>query len=367
MQADLTIDGRPRKVIMQANKNGFFYVLDRATGEFVSGAPFVSGVTWATGLDPRTGRPIESSGVAEMKPVIVSPSPDGAHNWNPMAFSPTTGLVYLPTKTGMQFLHAPDAKWQYDANRNNLGLGEYDGPLGGKLASMPAPSGALVAWDPVKQKAAWTAKYPVPEGGGVLASAGNLVFQGRADGILAAYRATDGQQLWTFDAGTGIIAPPITYTVDGTQYVSVMAGWGGGAGLFNNPGSGPVKPGFGRMVTFTLNGNATLNAPAFGHKEPPTPAVTAKAPPQMVHQGELLFNDHCGGCHGINAVAGPLPDLRYASKETLDGIEGIVLGGKRAAEGMPSFAKILNASQVQAIRAFIVSRAQESAREARKQ
>ena len=366
MQADLTIEGKPRKVIMQANKNGFFYVLDRATGEFIQGAPFVSGVTWASGLDPKTGRPNENPGVAEMKPVIVSPSPDGAHNWYPMAFSSATGLVYFPAKTGQQFLHAPDAKWKYDANRNNLGLDEYDGPLTSKLVSMPAAKGELVAWDPVKQQAAWTATYPVVEGGGVLATAGNLVFQGRADGILAAYRANDGKQLWTFDAGTGIIAPPVTYTVDGTQYLTVMVGWGGSSALFNAPGEGPKKPGFGRIVTFTLNGTATLKIPAYGHKEPPTPAITTNEPPKLVHEGELLFNDQCAGCHGINAVAGPLPDLRYASKETLDGIDDIVLGGKRAAQGMPSFGKTLNESQVRAIQAYIILRAQESAKESGK-
>src|SRR5579862_3197698 len=119
VQADLNIGGKPRKVIMQANKNGFFYVLDRTTGEFISGAPFVSGVTWATGLDPKTGRPIEAPGVAGLKPVMVSPGPDGAHNWNPMAFSPATGFVYLPAKTGSQFIHAPDAKWKYDAGSTN--------------------------------------------------------------------------------------------------------------------------------------------------------------------------------------------------------------------------------------------------------
>ena len=358
MQADLTIGGKPRKVIMQANKNGFFYVLDRATGEFISGEPFVSGVTWATGLDPKTGRPIEAPEVATMKPVIVSPSPDGAHNWYPMAFSPATGLVYFPAKTGQQFLHAPDPKWQYDPNRSNLGLQEYDGPLVAKLISAPPATGALVAWDPVNQKAAWTAKYPVVEGGGVLATAGNLVFQGRADGVLAAYRANNGEQLWKFDAGTGIIAPPVTYTVDGIQYLTVMVGWGGSDAQFNAPGQGPIKPGYGRILTFTLNGNATLKTPPFGHTEPPVPAITEKQPAQLVHQGDLLYNDQCAGCHGINVVAGPLPDLRYASKEIMDGLEGIVLGGSRANMGMPSFAKILNASQVQAIKAYIVTQSQ---------
>ena len=365
MQADLTINGRARKVIMQANKNGFFYVLDRETGEFISGTQFVSGVTWATGLDPKTGRPIEAPGAAGLKPVIVSPSPDGAHNWNPMAFSPTTGLVYLPAKVGTQFLHVPDPKWKYDPERSNLALdGMYDGPLSAKLVSMPPATGELVAWDPVAQKAAWRARYPTVEGGGVLATGGNLVFQGRADGVLAAYRATDGKQLWMFDAGTGIIAPPVTYTVDGTQYISLMVGWGGAPALFNAPGSGPVKPGYGRILTFTLNGTATLKAPPFGHKDPPVPAITSNASPKTVHEGGLLYNSNCAPCHGVNAVAGPMPDLRYASKETLEGIEDIVLGGSRASAGMPSFQKILDAGQVRAIQAYIVARARESAKPA---
>jgi PQQ-dependent dehydrogenase (methanol/ethanol family) len=362
MQADLTIGGRQRKVIMQANKNGFFYVLDRATGEFISGAPFVNGVTWASGLDPKSGRPIEAPiASAGFKPVLASPSPDGAHNWNPMAFSPATGFVYLPVKEGTQFVHAPDPKWKYDADRNNLGLdGKYDGPLNAKLASLPAPSGALVAWDPVAQRAAWRAPYPVVEGGGVLATGGNLVFQGRADGVLAAYRATDGQQVWQFAAGTGIIAPPVTYLVEGVQYLSVMAGWGGSPALFNAPGSGPVKPGYGRILTFRLGGTATLNAPAFGHTEPPTPAISLNASPKAVHEGGLLFNEHCAPCHGVNAVAGPLPDLRYASKGVHEQLAAIVLGGARQSLGMPSFEKILNAEQVQAIQAYILSRARES-------
>jgi quinohemoprotein ethanol dehydrogenase len=362
MQADLTINGRVRKVVMQANKNGFFYVLDRATGEFISGKPFVSGISWATGLDPKTGRPIEVQSIAE-KPAIISPAPDGAHNWNPMAFSPTTGLVYLPAKAGTESLHVPDTKWTYDPDKRNTG-GErgYEGPLKAKLDIMPPPVGELLAWNPVTQRETWHAQYPTAVGGGVLATAGNLVFQGRADGILAAYRATDGKQLWTFDAGTGIMAPPVTYQINGVQYVSVMAGWGGPDGLGNDPGWGHVKPGYGRILTFTIGGNATLKERVFGHKSPPTvPQVAASASPSVIHQGELLFADNCAGCHGKKAVAGPLADLRYSSTETLEGIEEIVLGGKRAMLGMPSFRKILNAEQVRAIQAYIVSRARESA------
>jgi quinohemoprotein ethanol dehydrogenase len=279
-----------------------------------------------------------------------------------MAFSPATGLVYLPAKSNSQFLHAPDAKWKYDSNALNLGLdGTYDGPLNAKLGSMPAEKGELVAWDPVKQQAAWRVGYPTTEGGGVLATAGNLVFQGRADGMLAAYRASDGMQLWKFDAGTGVIAPPITYSVDGNQYVSVMVGWGGAPAMFNGPGSGPVKPGYGRILTFTLGGTAAIKATPYGHAGPPVPAVTTKASPQVVHEGGQLFNSNCAECHGINAVAGPLPDLRYLDKETLEGIEDIVLGGSRASAGMPSFKKILTPAQVRSIQAYIAARAKESA------
>ena len=363
LQADLTIGGRPRKVLLQANKNGFFYVLDRQTGEFISAAPFVSGITWARGVDSKTGRPIESPGVGDANPKLLSPESTGAHNWNPMAFHPTTGLVYFPARLGTQMVHVPDKKWKYDPNRDNVGIdGTYEGPLFAKMSSMPAPSGELLAWDPMAQKAVWRAKYPVLDGGGVLATGGNLIFQGRADGIFAAYRATDGKQVWRFDTATGIMAPPVTYTVDGVQYVTVMAGWGGAAGLINTPAVGAVKPGWGRILTFALDGKAILKAPFFGHKNPPRPAITAKQDPQAVHAGGLLFNSHCFLCHGLNAVAGPLPDLRYSSKEVLDSLPSIVLGGARASSGMPSYKKILSEEDVKAIRAYIIARAQEAAR-----
>jgi len=363
LQADLTIAGRPRKVIMQASKNGFFYVLDRATGEFISGAPFVSGITWASGLDSKTGRPIESStAYAGLQPIIVSPDPDGAHNWYPMAFNPATGLVYLPAKVGTHALHAPDPRWMYNAKTNNIGDDwRYEGPLLDTLRSLPPPSGELLAWDPVNQRAAWRASYPVVEGGGVLTTAGNLVFQGRADGVLAAYRATDGQHLWQFDAGTGIMAPPVTYSVDGVQFVSLMVGWGGPDGAFNAPNRGRVKPGYGRIVTFALDGKATLTARPFGHTEAPTPAITMNASPKTVHEGKLLYGGHCVQCHGIDAVAGPLPDLRYLTRTAHQQFEAIVLGGARASRGMPSFKDLLSADQVRAIQAYVLSRASEGA------
>jgi quinohemoprotein ethanol dehydrogenase len=363
--ADLTIGGRQRRVLLQANKNGFFYVLDRQTGEFLSAAPFVGGITWAKGVDPGTGRPIESPGVGDANPKMLSPDSTGAHSWHPMAFHPGTGLVYFSARDRTQMVHAPDKKWKYSADRDNVGIdGNYEGPLFAKLDSMPPPSGKLVAWDPVAGKAAWSAGYPVLDGGGVLATGGNLVFQGRSDGILAAYRATDGAQLWQFDCGTGIMAPPVTYTLDGVQYLTILAGWGGAPGLMNLPSLGAARPGWGRILTFALDGDAVLHAPPFGHKDRPRPAVSAKQDPRSVHRGALLFNSHCFLCHGLNAVGGSLPDLRYSSQAVLDSLPSIVLGGARARVGMPSFKKILTEKEVAAIRAYIIARAQESASEA---
>jgi quinohemoprotein ethanol dehydrogenase len=231
---------------------------------------------------------------------------------------------------------------------------------------LPPPTGELLAWDPVKQRAAWRARYPVVEGGGVLTTGGNLVFQGRADGILAAYRATDGQQLWSFDAGTGIMAPPVTYLVDGEQFVSVMAGWGGADALQNAPNRGKVRPGYGRILTFALGRTAKLNAPAYGHTEPPTPAIALNASPETIHQGKLLYGAVCSYCHGAEAVAGPLPDLRYATKAVHDQFEGIVLGGSRSSLGMPSFKDALTVDQLRAIQAYILSRARDGANPAPK-
>jgi len=368
LQADLTIGGRPRKVIMQASKNGFFYVLDRQTGEFISGTAFVSGITWAKGLDPKTGRPIESpTAYNGFEPVIVSPDPGGGHNWNPIAFNPATGLVYLAAKNGTNALHAPDKQWKYNPKDGNVGAdARYEGPLLKKLISMPLPTGELLAWDPVKQRAAWRAPYPALEGGGVLTTAANLVFQGRADGVFAAYRATDGKQLWQFDAGTGIMAAPVTYSVDGVQYVSLMAGWGGPTATFNAPTGGKMKPGFGRILTFALGAKATMPVRAFGHSGPPTPAITMNASAKTVHDGQLLYTANCAQCHGLNVVAGPLPDLRYATRQVHEQFEAIVLGGARASLGMPSFKDLLTADQVKAIQAFVLSRSAADAKPAAK-
>jgi len=365
MLADLNLGGTPRKVIMQASKNGFFYVLDRQTGQFLSGKAFVDEVTWAKGIDPKSGRPIESPAAYDgLRPVLVSPAPGGAHNWYPMAFNPTTGLVYVPARQGSYALHVPDKGWV--SNTTNWNRGEdttYHGPLLAQAIAKPPMTGLLIAWNPAEQREAWRVTFPMVESGGVLATAGNLILQGRSDGVFCAYRATDGKKLWQFDAGTGVMAPPVTYLLDGVQYITLMVGWGGAAGLNNIPGSGEVKPGFGRILTFALGGQAKLQVAHFGYKGPPSPAIHINATPAMIHEGEVLFARHCFYCHGVGVVSSSgVPDLRYASAATHQQFESIVLGGARQQMGMPSFKDALKPDQVKDIEAYILARSADSAK-----
>jgi quinohemoprotein ethanol dehydrogenase len=364
MLADLKIGGAVRKVIMQASKNGFFYVLDRQTGQFLSAKQFVNGVTWATGVDPKSGRPIESpTAYNGLQAVLVSPAPGGAHNWYPMAFDPATGLVYVPAREGSPALHAPNKNWT--SNTTNWNLGEdaaYNGPLVARFNSYPQMTGHLIAWNPVEQRAVWNVSLPLIESGGVLATAGNLIFQGRSDGMLCAYRATDGKKLWEFYAGTGIMAPPVTYLLGGVQYITLMVGWGGAAGINNLTGSGPVKPGYGRVLTFSLDGNAKLDIPPYGHQGPPSPAVHMNATPANLREGEILYKRHCFYCHGVAAISGSgVPDLRYATVATHHQFAAIVLGGALQQGGMPSFKDALKPEEVRAIEAYILSRAAAAA------
>jgi quinohemoprotein ethanol dehydrogenase len=359
MLADLKIDGTERKVIMQASKNGFFYVLDRQTGQFLSAKPFIDGVTWASGIDPRSGRPVEPQTPDYSRPVLISPAPGGAHNWYPMAFNPTTGLVYVPARQGSFALHTPDKGWIPSPRNWNRGEDvRYDGPLLAKWIASPPMTGLLIAWNPAEQRQVWRVTLPLVESGGVLATAGNLVLQGRSDGMFSAYRATDGKVLWQFDAGTGIMAPPVTYLLDGVQYITLMVGWGGSAGLNNIPGSGVVKTGYGRILTFALGAHAKLQAPPFGPQGPPSASIHMHATPAMINEGGILFGRHCFYCHGVNAVSSSgVPDLRYTGAATHLQFQSIVLGGAREQFGMPSFKDLLKPDQVRAIQAYILSRA----------
>ncbi|HSG07589.1 MAG TPA: PQQ-dependent dehydrogenase, methanol/ethanol family [Longimicrobiales bacterium] len=357
MLAELEIDGARRRVIMQAPKNGFFYVIDRETGEFISGKAFAN-ITWATGLTP-DGRPIENLAARALEGgTHVAPGPNGSHNWHPMSFNPETGLVYFSVYEHSE-LHSPDDAWAYDARRINIaGNWNYDGPTTGE----PTPySGHLVAWNPVEQREVWRVEHPQPLSGGTLSTASGIVFQGRADGRLRAYRATDGEVLWEFEHETGIAAAPITYSVDGRQYVAVVSGWGGPEVLING-GLGEGRTGPGRLLAFALDAGATLPEP-----QPPLPPIAAptfalEATEAEIALGDTLFSDNCVGCHGLEVVSGGItPDLRRTSAALHAQFEQIVLGGLRAPLGMPSFADLLSSEEVRRIQAYVLHRARESA------
>jgi PQQ-dependent dehydrogenase (methanol/ethanol family) len=365
--ADLTIDGRVRKVLMQAPKNGFFYVLDRATGEFISGSAYVN-VTWASGLDAKTGRPVEKPEARYSttgKPLLMQPGPIGGHNWQPMSYSPATGLVYVPATDGAFFYMAADPKtfqrrpgvfWNTGINPASSSLPDDEAV---RKAIRASAKGRLIAWDPVRQKAAWEVVFPIGWNGGTLATAGGLVFQGNGIGKFAAYDAANGKALWDFFAQTGIVAAPVTYEVDGEQYVTVLAGWGGALPLF----AGEVvtqapRGGVNRVLTFKLGARAALPALTTVRKPFDPPALTAT--PQTVNQGRTLYEVYCTQCHGHSVVAGGVvPDLRYsASLASRDTYASVVLGGLLIKNGMLPFAQYLKPDDVEAIRAYVIREAQ---------
>ena len=259
-------------------------------------------------------------------------------------------------------LHAVARDWMINPHDQTVGADYgYRGPVAQQLRRTTS-SGRLLAWDPVAQREAWRVEHPNPKSGGTLSTAGNLVFQGRADGTLGAYRATDGKLLWKFDAGVGIAAPPMTYVVDGTQYLAVLAGWGGPMVLSNRP-AGKGKVGFGQLLSFSLGGSATL--PRYERMVPPVPMPEFKvaASQHEIEEGGTLYGTFCRRCHGVDvASGGSVPDLRFAEVPIHQTFEQIVRGGTRREFGMPSFADDITSAQVRLIQAYVLDRARESAR-----
>jgi len=360
--ADLTIDGKPRRVLMQAPKNGFFYVIDRTNGALISAKPYTY-INWATGVDMKTGRPIETA-IARYPgkdPAPIVPGPLGAHSWQPMSYSPLTGLVYIPVNdVGFKFKSADDFEPKKLAANYGIDIVAAGMPQDPKIkkAILDTVKGKLVAWDPVQQKQAWAIERPGPWNGGVLSTAGNLAFEGTASGNFEAYRADTGAKLWSFPAQTGVMAGPITYSVNGEQYVAVLAGWGGVFPLATGEvsfKSGRVRN-ISRMLVFKLGGTASL--PPI---EPPEKlllsALPNRASASAIHKGEQLYQRYCAQCHGDVAVSGGvLPDLRYSG--TLDNNEWFsdVLDGMLQSEGMVSFAKELSRQDAADIRSYVIFR-----------
>jgi quinohemoprotein ethanol dehydrogenase len=355
MLADLELDGKPRKVLMQAPKNGFFYVLDRATGELLAADPYVD-VSWATHVDLKTGRPVERPEADwSVEQRMVTPGPPGGHNWHPMAYSPRTGLVYVPSASN-GYAYAPDPAFRFKHGAFNTGedVGSVSDQIQNGLRTIPVCSPShITAWDPVRKRQAWRVAHESAVPGGLLATAGDLVFQGTGSS-LAAYDAYTGERLWRVDTGVGIIAPPITYQIGGVQYVAVMAGVGG------SHGGHQVEFDYeneGQLLVFERGGKASMPIPP-RKPERRVEAPPAIAAPGVVKQGRDLYARHCFYCHGFAAEGSGLhPDLRYATKQVHESWNDIVLGGTRQSGGMASFADQLSVAESDAIHAYVIERA----------
>ena len=365
--ADLKIDGQMRHVALHAPKNGTFYVLDAKTGAFISAKAFVP-QNWNTGFDPRTGRPtINPAARYEVtgKPFIGLPGAGGAHSWQPMSYSPQTGLVYLPANLAA-FPYAAAKGWQasaigFQTGQDSAAIAMPAIPAA-REGALAATTGALIAWDPVKQQAAWTVSYPSAWNGGTLATAGNLVFEGDAQGMFNAFSADKGARLWSYPVQTGVIAAPMTYAIGGVQYVAVLAGWGGvwdvATGILSRKGG--AEHNISRLLVFRLGGGDHLPpAPPPADMVLDPPPVTGTAA-QVAH-GADVYGRYCGVCHGDAAIAGGVnPDLRHSGVlESAEAIRMVVLGGALKSQGMVSFAPTLNRADVEAVRQYLIHRANE--------
>ena len=357
MLADLTIDGQPRKVVMQAPKNGFFYVLDRVTGEFISAQNYVN-VTWTTGLDPKTGRPAMIPEARYLRePAMVAPGPVGAHNWYPMSYSPLTGLVYFSALESASY-YKHDDKFEFRDRTWNTGLSTARDPANEKTIADAAKSshGAfLIAWDPVKQQEAWRVSYQRSGNGGTLSTGGKLVFQGSVDGHLNAFAADSGAKLWSYDAQNAIMGGPITFQLDGEQYIATLAGLGGVSMTGALAGGGLQRSEYGRVVAFKIGGKAELPAlqPTVSRVIPELRRANATGDAEA---GQRNYDRVCAACHGasVRSVTS-VPDLRY-SPAIADAatFKSIVIDGVRAQKGMVGFASVLTPADAEAVRAYLV-------------
>ncbi|WP_187276453.1 PQQ-dependent dehydrogenase, methanol/ethanol family [Parahaliea maris] len=359
--ADIHWNGEVRKVIVHAPKAGFVYLIDRRDGELLSAEAYTT-VSWASHYDMDSGRPVEVEGQDyDGESAFVFPSAMGGHNWHPMAYSPDTGYLYIPElDMGMPFdeISAPDYK--HLKRHFNTGY-----KIGGEPASQRfteafmqhLPKASLLAWDVSRAKVAWKLPHPNVHNGGVLATAGSLVFQGTSDGRLLAVRADDGSVVWTFNTQNSVLPGPVTYAVDGEQYIAVAVGRGGV--LTSNTGQNyhTGNPN-NRIMAFKLKGNATL--PAWVPPERPLPPARTAMREEDIAAGHQLFDRFCARCHGANAIGdGSVPDMRYLEPVWHENFQAVVLEGLMEQAGMPRFDDVLDAADVEKIHAFVIERAHE--------
>lgn len=350
--ADLKLAGETRKVILQAPKNGFFYVLDRVTGEFISAKNYVF-VNWASHID-ENGRPVETdvASWAENQR-FISPAVFGGHNWHPMSFSENRGLVYIPT-LHLVYPFKPDQDYVYNPGTVNTGE-----DLAGAMSAVPSiqprmcsPT-RLTAWDPVSQSKAWEVPFSRGVSAGVLSTAGGLVFQGTTDGWLKAYRDSDGEELWAGRTSVGIMAPPVSYEIDGEQYVAVVAGIGGALGghtdTLDNINTGHV---------FAFKLGASLAAPEIPTRVGSVQVDESRLNPSLIDKGAELYAVHCLRCHGFAAKgSGLYPNLQHSSEAVHAIWRQIVIDGVFAPKGMAGFADVMTYEDADAIHSYVIDQA----------
>jgi quinohemoprotein ethanol dehydrogenase len=367
--ADLMIDGQKRHVLMQAPKNGFFYVIDAATGKLISAKNFTQ-IAWATHVDIATGRPVETPAARydeTGKPFQSTHNPNGAHTWHSMAFSPQTGLVYLPIH-GTPFIFGKPAKFDPVKMATNVGSDFSGNAVLDPKWVHDNTYGRLIAWDPVNQKEVWRVERAGQANGGALATAGGLVFQGTGSGEFTALDAATGQQLWSAATQTGVVAAPMSYSIDGEQYVAIMVGTGSSWAMIGGDSNmkGFVLPNVSRLLVYKLGGKVQLPA-APAMLRPPMNPPPATAPGPVVARGAAVYDTWCSSCHGAGAIGiGIVPDLRRTPMlASAEAWQQVVIGGERKPHGMASFAAVITQDDAQAVRAFVTLRANQDAPAAR--
>ncbi|HDZ08416.1 PQQ-dependent dehydrogenase, methanol/ethanol family [Pseudohongiella sp.] len=365
--ADLNIGGEDRRVVMQAPKNGFFYVLDALTGRLLSAENFVP-VNWATHIDLETGRPVEIPEArydVTKQPIIVQPGALGGHNWYPMSFSQNTNLVYLPATENFMGYHAQESFERSDRGWNTgTDLAEGARLVAAAGDAAPERKAYLLAWDPVAQQEVWRQPQPSPTAAaGVMSTAGGLVFQGNAGGEFVAYRDSDGERLWSAITQSHTVAAPVSYSIDGQQYVAVLTG----SRALPQVGPGMIgsttreSSNNSRLLVYTLGGTHELPtevAVAEDRELNPPPLLANN---EMLAHGEQVYGQYCSVCHGNNAAsdgAGVFPDLRYTDRlHDIEDWNAVVLEGELASGGMVSFSGQLEEADSEAVLQYVISRA----------
>ena len=352
---DTRIDGEDRSVLMQAAKNGFFYILDRKTGKLLSATSFVDNMTWARGVDPASGRPVLNPDASYAEGTAnVSPGPNGGHSWRPSSYSPVSGFVYIPTyETGVRL--AGTESYKYEEGIDDLGVvASFGKGPGGR-----PPSEYLQAWNPLTRRREW--KVLTAGAGGVLSTAGNLVFQGQhrknTAGTLVAYRADNGQQVWSFPVPNAVLTGPVTYSVAGEQYVAVMTGAGGSGDLLSAVSGETLMSNTGKLIAFKVDGTATLPP------DPPvaSPAWQVSSVSGSEQAGQVLYEKHCIRCHAREARSrNVVPDLRRVPPlGDAATWKAIVIDGALERAGMVGFKRFLSAQDAENIRAYVAAQAKK--------